>query len=230
MFTGLIESVYRVGSVISKAGGMRLAVNLGQAVKCGDSIAVNGVCLTVAGLKGAVAEFDVSGETLSKTTLGNLKAGSLVNIERAMQTLDRFGGHFVQGHIDAIGKVKKIEKKGEFWIYTFEVPKEILDYIIPKGSIAVDGVSLTIVDIQEQSFTVAIIPVTFEKTIFKNYKAGDSVNIETDVICRVVKKQLDNISASASSFVKTMEDKKAMADRLGNERGLTIEKLKEMGF
>ena len=210
MFTGLIESVCKVDSAISKAGGMRLAINLGQAAKCGDSIAINGVCLTVAGLKGAVAEFDVSAETLSKTTLGRLRVGSQVNIERAMSTGDRLGGHFVQGHIDAVGKVKKIERGGEFWKFVFETSKEIQDFLIPKGSIAVDGVSLTIVDTQGQNFTVAIIPATYENTIFKNYKAGDSVNIETDIICRIVKKQLDNV--------------------LGHKQGLTVEKLKELGF
>ena len=216
MFTGLIELVCKVDSAISKTGGMKLSITLGQATKCGDSIAVNGVCLTVAGLKGAVAEFDVSAETLSKTTLGRLRVGSQVNIERAMQTADRLGGHFVQGHIDAVGKVKKIEKKGEFWNFVFETSKEstsadkIQDFLIPKGSIAVDGVSLTIVDVQEQNFTVVIIPATYENTIFKNYKAGDLVNIETDIICRIVKKQLDNV--------------------LGHKQGLTVEKLKELGF
>jgi riboflavin synthase len=220
MFTGLIETVCKVGSSASKAGGIRLTINLGWDVKCGDSIAVNGVCLTVASLKGTAAEFDVSTETLSKATLGKLKAGSEVNIERALKADDRFGGHFVQGHIDAIGKVKKIEKKGDFWMYAFEVGKEISDFLVPKGSIAVDGVSLTIVDAQEQNFSAAVIPATFQNTIFKNYKVGDIVNVETDIICRMVKKQLDNISASA----------KAMADRLGQKQGLTVEKLKEMGF
>jgi riboflavin synthase len=216
MFTGLVESICKVGLVVSKPGGMRLSITLGQSAKYGDSIAINGVCLTVAGLKEAIAQFDVSAETLSKTTLGKLKAGSEVNIERAMLASDRFGGHFVQGHIDGVGRVKKIEKKGEFWIYTFEVPKEsasadkILDFLVPKGSIAVDGVSLTVADTQGQNFTVAIIPATFQNTIFKNYKLGDSVNIETDIICRVVKKQLDNI--------------------LGHKEGLTVEKLKELGF
>jgi riboflavin synthase len=210
MFTGLVESVCKVNSAVGRADGMRLKIDLCQAVKCGESVAVNGVCLTTAGLKGNVAEFDVSAETLSKTTLGKLKAGSQVNIERAMKIDDRFGGHFVQGHIDTIGTIKKIEKKGEFWIYTFEVGKTFLDYIIPEGSIAVDGVSLTIADVKDNNFTAAIIPATFERTIFKNYKAGDPVNIETDIICRIVKKQLDNI--------------------LRNKQGLTIEKLKEMGF
>ena len=210
MFTGLIESVCKVNSAVRQTGGISLQINLGQAVKIGESIAINGTCLTVASLKGNTAEFDVSGETLSKTTLGNLKTGSTVNIERAMQAADRFGGHFVQGHIDAIGKVKKIEKKGDFWQFIFETPKEILDYIIPKGSIAIDGVSLTIADIQRQNFSVSIIPTTFEKTIFKNYKVGDLVNIETDILCRIVKKQLENI--------------------LPKKQNLAIGKLKEMGF
>jgi riboflavin synthase len=210
MFTGLIESVCKVGSAVSKAGGRRLSINLGQVVKYGDSIAVNGVCLTVASLKGAVAEFDLSAETLSKTTLGKLKAGLEVNIERALKADDRFGGHFVQGHIGTIGKVKKIEKKGDFWVYDFEVGKEISDFLVPKGSIAIDGVSLTIVDAQGQNFSAAVIPATFQNTIFKNYKVGDMVNIETDIICRMVKKQLDNV--------------------LGQKQGLTVEKLKEMGF
>ncbi|MGD0786247.1 MAG: riboflavin synthase [Sedimentisphaerales bacterium] len=216
MFTGLIESVCKVSSAIGQKGGLILQINLGQAVKIGESVSINGVCLTVAGIKGNIAEFDVSGETLSKTTLKSLKIGSLVNIERAMTAGERFGGHFVQGHIDAIGKIKKAEKKGDFWLFTFEAPKEsvsadkISDYIIPKGSIAIDGVSLTIADIQRQNFSVSIIPTTFEKTIFKNYKVGDSVNVETDILCRIVKKQLGNILPKKQNF--------------------TIGKLKEMGF
>jgi len=210
MFTGLVKSVGKINSAVSKAGGMRLTADLGEAAKCGDSIAVNGVCLTAASLKGTAAEFDVSAETLAKTTLGKLKAGSQVNIERAMQAADRFGGHFVGGHIDAVGTVKKIERGGDFWLFIFQTPKEIHDFLIPKGSIAVDGVSLTIVETQGQGFSAAIIPATFENTIFKNYKVGDTVNIETDIICRTVKKQLDNI--------------------LGHKEGLTVEKLKEMGF
>jgi riboflavin synthase len=216
MFTGLVESVCKVSRAVGKTGGMRLGIDLGQAVKCGDSIAVNGVCLTIAAVKGAVIEFDVSAETLSRTTLGELRAGSEVNIERAISASDRFGGHFVGGHIDAIGKVKKIEKKGDFWLFVFETPKEsasadkIQDFLIPQGSIAIDGVSLTIVDAEKNNFSVAIIPATFQNTIFKNYKIGGSVNIETDIVCRTVKKQLDNI--------------------LTKKQGLTVEKLKEMGF
>ncbi|MGA2915733.1 MAG: riboflavin synthase [Sedimentisphaerales bacterium] len=210
MFTGLIEAVCKISSAGVKAGGIRLGVNLGRNVKCGESISVNGVCLTVAGLKGNIAEFDISAETLSKTTLGELRAGSEINTERALKADDRFGGHFVCGHIDAVGIIKKIEKRGDFWQFVFETPKDIQDFLIPKGSIAVDGVSLTIADIKDNNFTIAIIPATYERTIFKNYKPGDLVNIETDIICRAVKKQLDNI--------------------LPAKTGLTIDKLKEMGF
>ena len=210
MFTGLIESVCKVTSVSGRAGGMRLQINLGQAVKAGESIAVNGVCLTVGGVQGAGAEFDVSGETLSMTTLKSLKVGSYVNIERAMSADGRFGGHFVQGHIDAVGKVKKIEKKGEFWQFVFETPKDILDYIVLKGSIAIDGTSLTIASIEKNNFSTAVIPTTFENTILKNCKVGDSVNIETDMICRIVRKQLENI--------------------LPDKSNLTIDKLTNLGF
>lgn len=210
MFTGLIESVCKVGSAVGRAGGMRLQIKLDKEAKIGDSIAINGVCLTIGSLKGGIAEFDVSGETLSKTTLNSLKTGSSVNIERAMAANDRFGGHFVQGHIDAISKITKIEKKGEFWLFVFETPKETKDYLIPKGSIAIDGVSLTIADVGGQRFSTAIIPATFENTIFKYYKAGDKVNIETDIICRTVRKQLESI--------------------LSNKSNLTTDKLKELGF
>jgi riboflavin synthase len=210
MFTGLIESVCKASFAAGKKDGLKLQINLREAVKIGESVAINGTCLTVAKFKGNTAEFDVSGETLSKTTLKSLEIGSSVNIERAMTANDRFGGHFVQGHIDAIGKIKKIEKKGDFWMFTFETPKEIHDYLIPKGSIAVDGVSLTIADIEKNNFSISVIPATFKNTIFKNYKAGDSVNIETDILCRIVKKQLENI--------------------LPNKSNLTIDKLKENGF
>ncbi|PKL47784.1 MAG: riboflavin synthase [Planctomycetes bacterium HGW-Planctomycetes-1] len=210
MFTGIIESVCRVVSASRQSGGMRLEIDLGQIVKSGESVAVNGVCLTVSNLKGNSAQFDVSGETMTKTTIGNLKTGSSVNIERAMSANDRFGGHFVQGHIDAIGKIKKIERQGDFWRFVFEGPKDILDYIIAKGSIAIDGVSLTIADVEKDNFSAAIIPATFENTIFKNYRLGDSVNIETDIICRIVKKQIEKI--------------------LPDKSNLTIDKLKEMGF
>ncbi|HBG27413.1 MAG: riboflavin synthase subunit alpha [Planctomycetes bacterium GWF2_41_51] len=215
MFTGLIESVCKVTSANVSAGGMKLQLNIGNEAKFGESIAVNGVCLTVSKMQGLSAEFDVSGETVSRTTLKGLKTGDFVNVERALPADGRLGGHIVQGHIDAVGKIKNIEKKGEFWKFIFEIPKEsatdnVKDYLIPKGSIAIDGVSLTISEVQGCVFSTAIIPATFENTIFKKYKAGDLVNIETDILCRIVRKQLENI--------------------LPGKSNLTIDKLKDLGF
>ncbi|MCE5339556.1 MAG: riboflavin synthase [Planctomycetaceae bacterium] len=209
MFTGLIESVCKVGSAVGGLSGMKLYINLGKEAKIGDSVAINGVCLTISRLQGQQAEFEVSGETVSRTTLKNLKTAAPVNIERAMSANDRFGGHFVQGHIDAVGKIKKIERKGDFWEFIFESPKELKDYLIPKGSIAIDGVSLTIAGIDGNNFSTAIIPTTFENTIFKYAKAGDAVNIETDILCRIVRTQLENILPS---------------------KNLTMGKLKDLGF
>ncbi|MFA6186716.1 MAG: riboflavin synthase [Phycisphaerae bacterium] len=212
MFTGIIEAVCRVQAVSAAKGGLKLAVEIGKIapeVKIGDSIAVNGVCLTASAIKQNIVEFDVSGESLSKTTLEKLKTGSHVNIERAMRADARFGGHFVQGHIDVIGKITKIQKEGDFWRFNFSVSDEIKGGLVAKGSIAIDGVSLTLAGIDKNNFSVAIIPATFENTIFKNYKVGDSVNIETDILCRIIQRQLENMLPN-----KTM----------------TIDKLKEMGF
>ena len=209
MFTGLIEKVCKAGAVIGGTSGMKLQVNLGFEAKIGDSVAINGVCLTISRFQGQSAEFEVSGETVSRTTLKNLKTAAPVNIERAMSANDRFGGHFVQGHIDAVGKIKKIERKGDFWEFIFESPKELKDYLIPKGSIAIDGVSLTVAGIDGNNFSTAIIPTTFENTIFKYAKVGDAVNIETDILCRIVRTQLENILPS---------------------KNLTMGKLKDLGF
>jgi riboflavin synthase len=209
MFTGLIESVCKVGSAVGGASGMKVQINLGFEAKIGDSVAINGVCLTISRFQGLNAEFEVSGETVSRTTLKNLRTAAPVNIERAMSINDRFGGHFVQGHVDATGKIKKIERKGDFWEFVFESAKELKDYLIPKGSIAIDGVSLTIAGIENINFSTAIIPTTFENTIFKYAKAGDAVNIETDILCRIVRTQLENILPS---------------------KNLTMEKLKDLGF
>jgi riboflavin synthase len=183
MFTGIIEAVCRVQAVSAARGGLKLAVEMGKIapeVRIGDSIAVNGVCLTASAIRQNVIEFDVSAESLAKTTLEKLKVGSQINIERAMKADARFGGHFVQGHIDAIGKISKIQKEGDFWRFSFSVSDEIKGGLVAKGSIAIDGASLTIAEIEKNNFSAAIIPATFENTIFKNYKLGDSANIETE--------------------------------------------------
>ncbi|MCD4830381.1 MAG: riboflavin synthase [Anaerohalosphaeraceae bacterium] len=213
MFTGLIESLCCVKSFSHTTGGGKLYVDLGSlfaGLKHGDSVCINGVCQTAVDLAADRVGFDVSSETLKKTTIGSLTAQMKVNVERAMAAGGRFGGHFVQGHIDAIASVKTIKRQGEFWAVTFSASKEILDYVVPKGSIAIDGVSLTIAEMDSASFSVAIIPQTWENTIFKNYRVGAKVNIETDMLCRMIKQQLDKILPTSTQ--------------------MTVDKLKSLGF
>jgi len=176
----------------------------------GDSIAVNGACLTVAGLAGGTASFDVSRETLTKSTLGKLKPGRAVNIELAMKADGRFGGHIVAGHIDGVAAIKAIERQGRFANIKFTAAEELLDQMVVKGSVAVDGISLTIAELDQSSFSTAIIPQTLAKTTLGNAKVGDEVNIEIDVIVKTVKKQLEKI--------------------LPQKEKLTIDKLKQLGF
>jgi len=213
MFTGLIEAICVVKSVRPNAGGASLTVdlsNLAEQCKIGDSIAINGACLTVAELTGGLAVFELSAETLAKTTLGKLKSGSLVNVERAMKPTDRFGGHLVQGHIDGTATIKAIKRQGEFADMEFAAQPELLSQMVIKGSVAVDGISLTIVSLNQSSFSVALIPQTLKKTTLGTAKVGDAVNIETDIIVKTIKSYLDQI--------------------LPQKQSLTVEKLKELGF
>ncbi|MHC4124538.1 MAG: riboflavin synthase [Planctomycetota bacterium] len=213
MFTGLIETVCTVKSTKRLGDSMLLIVDLGALAtdgKLGDSIAINGVCLTITGLNGNLATFDVSSETLSKSNLAGLKPSSQVNAERAMKPTDRFGGHFVLGHIDNTAKILSIENKGRFHLIKFTADAKILSQLIPKGSVALDGISLTIAELSEKSSTVAIIPKTWEKTNLSTLKAGDKVNIEIDIITKTIKKQMEQL--------------------LPKQEKLTIEKLKQFGF
>lgn len=181
MFTGLIEEV---GQVKHRRGAemcVRAETVLGG-VKPDDSIAVNGVCLTVVTHGPSFITFKVSPETYDKSTLGYLQAGDPVNLERAMSPEGRFGGHFVQGHVDGVGSVLSVEQQGEFSLWRFLAPPEIARYLVPKGSIAVDGISLTVVEPDAQSFAVAIIPTTLEKTNLSRRKPGEPVNLEADMM------------------------------------------------
>lgn len=192
---------------------MHLAVDLGKLAeesKIGDSIAINGVCLTIAQLRGSLADFDVSSETLTKSTLGKLKSSSPVNTEPAMKATDRFGGHFVLGHTDGIATIKAIERQGQFADIKFAANPKLLAQMVVKGSVAVDGISLTIANMDEDSFSVAVIPETLKGTTLGGAKIGDTVNIETDIIIKTIKKQLEKI--------------------LPQKQSLTTERLKELGF
>ncbi|MBW8034490.1 MAG: riboflavin synthase, partial [Planctomycetes bacterium] len=208
-----IETVGTVRSASLAAAGGVVSIDiaaLAEDTALGDSIAVNGVCLTVTKLAGTVANFDVSAETVAKSSLSNIRSGSSVNLERAMSAQGRFGGHIVQGHVDGVAKVEAVERKGDFVEMRFAAGEDLLDNIIAKGSVAVDGVSLTVAKINARSFTVAVIPVTLKETTLGKARPADIVNIETDIICKTVKKQLERM--------------------LSSEGGLTVNKLRELGF
>ena len=192
---------------------MLLSIDLGELAddgRIGDSIAINGVCLTIAKLEGGLATFDLSAETLVKSTMGGLRPSSQVNVERAVRAADRFGGHFVQGHIDGTATIKAIDKHGRFADMKFAAEPGLLNAMVVKGSVAVDGISLTIASIDQNSFTVALIPETLNKTTLSRVKIGNEVNIETDIIVKTIKTQLEKI--------------------LPQTQSLTAEKLKELGF
>jgi riboflavin synthase len=214
MFTGLIEAVCDVKSVAPGGStGGSLVVDLGglaQECRTGDSIAVSGVCLTVTRLAGTVATFGLSPETLERSTLGQLRPSAKVNIERAMRPTDRLGGHIVQGHVDGIGTIKAVRRLGEFADIEFAVEPQLLEQMVPKGSVAVDGVSLTVAGIGPDSFWVAAIPETLNRTTLGNAYIGERVNIETDVLVKIVRRQLEAI--------------------LPQKQSLTVDRLRQMGF
>ena len=189
MFTGLIEDVGTIASLRVSRRAAVLAVKTAlplRAMDLGASIAVNGACLTV--VKRGKREFtvDVSPETLKRTNLERLGTGSLVNLERPMRLQDRLGGHLVTGHIDGVATVVSIEKRGEFTFFTFRVPPELGLLLVSKGSVAVDGISLTVNDCNRLRFSVAIIPFTLEHTNLRARRVGDKINIETDLIGKYV--------------------------------------------
>jgi len=191
MFTGLIQALGTVESFTRSQGGARLgirAASLRDLVR-GESIAINGVCLTVIP-DGDVLTADLSSETLAKSSLGQLARGSLVNLERALTLADRLGGHLVQGHVDAVGRVVSQKRDGGFAVYRWSFPANAEGLIVEKGSIAVDGVSLTVVEPNESEFGAALIPETLERTNLRNSKVGDEVNLEFDLMAKFARKLL----------------------------------------
>lgn len=181
MFTGIIEEV---GAVVRRSGAdlAVMAKIVLEGTNLGDSIAIDGACMTVVERTDDTFVVQVSPESLQRTTLGRLRPGDAVNLERAMAAGDRFGGHFVQGHVDGVGRVTSVQRQGEFSVYSFQAPSEVASYLIPKGSVTIDGISLTVVDPVGDSFSVAVIPATLEKTSLTARRPGDSVNMEADMI------------------------------------------------
>ena len=188
MFTGLIEALGTVVSLEEKGEQARLSIVIpfSDGLALGDSVAVNGCCLTVAGISGADIAFDVLAQTLRVTSLGNLAAGSIVNLERALRMGDRLGGHFVQGHVDGTGAILSMEANGQDHVVEVSLPAEIHRLCVAKGSIAIDGISLTIAELKASSAVFWITPHTFSHTNLRDAKAGDTVNLEADMLAKHV--------------------------------------------
>ena len=194
MFTGIIEGIGKIEKISKNTknrSALQMTVNLGKyakGLKIGQSVSLNGVCLTATKLTKSNCIFEMIEETTNKTDLGNLKPGDIVNIERSLRTGDRLEGHFVLGHVDGVGIIKKIQNKPKEVQVWFEVPKELSKYVVKKGSIAVDGISLTVVDIKNNLASVCLIPHTIEITNFKTKNVGDKINIETDILGKYILK------------------------------------------
>lgn len=200
MFTGIIEAVGHIAAMEASGGDMRLRIQTGKLsledVKLGDSIATSGVCLTVTELTGDGYWADVSLETLRFTTLGNRSVGDRVNLEKSLTPQSRMGGHIVSGHVDGVAKVKSITRDGRSWHYVLTAPTGLAKYIAHKGSITIDGTSLTVNAVNGCDFDLNIIPQTFEETVFADYAVGSAVNLEVDVIARYLERLLQGDSAA----------------------------------
>jgi riboflavin synthase len=194
MFTGIVEGIGKVEKISKNTqnrSAIQMTVNLGKharGLKIGQSVALNGVCLTATKIFKSSCIFEMIEETTKKTDLGNLKIGGIVNIERSLKAGDRLEGHFVLGHVDGVAIIKKILKKPKEVQVWFEVPKKLSKFVVKKGSIAIDGISLTVVDIKNSLASVSLIPHTIEVTNFHTKKVGDKVNIETDILGKYILK------------------------------------------
>ena len=215
MFTGIIEAIGKVKRIEPVGGDMRLTVDVGSLdmadVNLGDSIAVNGVCLTAVKFDSRSFVADVSNESISLTSLKSLKAGSLVNLEKALLPTTRLGGHLVSGHVDGLGQVINIADDGRSIRYTIQVPAELKRYIAVKGSICIDGTSLTVNAVNDDRFDINIVPHTQERTIIQSYKSGTEVNLEVDLVARYLESLLLHSSDE-------------------NKEGLSLDLLAKAGF
>lgn len=194
MFTGLIEEVGRMDSIFNGEKSLKLTIlaeKILQDIKIGDSISTNGVCLTVVKFTNNSFTVDVMPETLRNTNLSKLKRGSIINLERALKLGDRLGGHIVSGHIDGTGNIIEFKVEDNATWITIETTRDVIKYIIAKGSIAIDGTSLTVVDVHENSFMVSIIPITKDETILLKKSAGDEVNLECDMVGKYIERFLN---------------------------------------
>jgi riboflavin synthase len=191
VFTGIVRERGRVVSIDGGAEGVRLCVAAPQAAAkaaIGDSVAISGVCLTVVSVAEDEVAFDAVAETLRRSSLGRLRAGDDVNVEPALRAGEPLGGHYVQGHVDAVGRVRSVEPEGDGLLVSFDAPAEVARYCVEKGSITVEGVSLTITEVDEQGFAVALVPHTLAETTLGAIHVGDEVNLEADVLAKYVER------------------------------------------
>ena len=199
MFTGIIEHLGTVDSLKANAEGGRLTIHapsVANLLEVSKSIAVNGCCLTVVKVDGDRFSADLSGETLRKTSIGEWKTGARVNLEQPLTAGKEFGGHFVLGHVDTIGRVARLAPEGENWWYGVEVPEDFARYIVPQGSITIDGISLTVARWNAPLAEIAVIPFTYEHTNVRDKQIGDAVNLEGDVLGKYVERYLEARSAA----------------------------------
>lgn len=225
MFTGLIEEVGVVKRLERRAEGGRLHVEASKVLEgsnMGDSIAVNGTCLTVVELGPRHFVVDCMPETLTRTTIGSAVSGTRVNLERAMAAGGRLGGHLVLGHVDAVARVLSVGRESNSILIRLALPESISSCVAPKGSIAIDGISLTVVDVEEGAFSVGIIPHTLGETTLKSAAPGTSVNLEADVLARYVLRTLQVLAGRTGSGVRTETER--------TEGGLTADFLRDQGF
>jgi len=193
VFTGIVEELGRVKALRHERGAARLTISAATVLggtALGDSICVNGVCLTVVAFDEREFSADVAVETLKVTNLGELKVNAIVNLERALQLSARIGGHLVSGHVDGVGRIREKREEGNGWRIFIEAPEPVLRYVIKKGSIAIDGISLTVADVESSGFSIAMIPHTAKLTTLGTKRAGDSVNLEADIIGKYVERLL----------------------------------------
>lgn len=210
MFTGIIKETGTIRKIIDKVQDIEFEVGSSvilKDVKTGDSIAINGVCLTVKGFDGNSFTFDVSSNTLAHTNLGELKTGDRVNLEDSLTPSDKLGGHFVSGHIDCTTRITSIVKTGRAYEITFDLPSEAAPFITERGSVAIDGISLTVTEVTGDSFKVVIIPHTFENTILGSKGTGSSVNIEVDMLARYIANYLNNKQKTSDEKDRMLKEK-----------------------
>jgi riboflavin synthase len=215
MFTGIVQEVGKITQVTKRGNGIAFAIEAPQSareLKINDSIMINGVCLTVIEESEPTFKVEAVEETLHKSTLGDMKPSSLVNLELALRLADRLGGHLVQGHVDGVCVVKSIVQKTKSWLITVKIPEQFAHYVIPVGSIAIDGISLTVASVQGSEIVVSIIPHTMEHTTLPQVRVGTRVNVEFDLVGKYIERLLDN-------------------GRVGESGGqISREKLREWGY